>query len=98
MRRLRRADRDVQLTEYADTWHVFDSPGPPLVDRKGPNRATCRMEERAGGQIVNLANGRPFTFKDPCVTQSAHLGYNADAHAQSVKAVKAFLAEAFKLN
>ena len=98
VRRLRRADRDVQLTEYADTWHVFDSPGPALVDCKGPNRATCRMEERAGGQIVNLANGRPFTFKDPCVTQSAHLGYNADAHAQSVKAVKAFLAETLKLN
>jgi hypothetical protein len=35
---------------------------------------------------------------DPCITQQAHLSYNADAHAQSVKAVKAFLAESFKLN
>jgi len=35
---------------------------------------------------------------DPCITQQAHVRYDADAHAQSVKAVKAFLAEIFKLN
>ena len=35
---------------------------------------------------------------DPRITQQARLGYNADAHAQSVKGAKAFLAEILKLN
>lgn len=96
--RLRRAGCDAQITEYPQAWHNFDLPGPALNERKGPNRAMCRNEEKPGGQIVNRETGKPFSFQDRCVTHDAHTGYNAKAHAQSVKDVTTFLAQVLRLN
>ena len=97
LQRLRRAERDAQLIEYAGAQRQFDVPGPASREVRGQNRGACRLEERAGGQIVSLADGKPFTPADRCVTQGAHAGYDAAAHAQAVNAVKAFLAEVFRL-
>jgi len=46
--------------------------------------------------MARLARGSSLGTRldtDPCITLQAHLGYDADAHERSVKAVKAFLAE-----
>lgn len=47
----------------------------------------------SGGTRANI----DFSFHDHCVTHDAHTGYNAQAHAQSVKDVTAFLAQALRL-
>ena len=95
--RLRAAGRDAQITEYANAWHTFESPGPALVDRKGPNRGACRNEERADGLLYNSETGKPFDFADTCVKQLAHLGYAPDAHAKVLRDVSTFLAATFGL-
>lgn len=95
--RLKRAGCDAQITEYPQAWHNFDLPGPPLNERKGPNRALCLSAEQPDGQIFNRETGKPFSWQDRCVANDAHTGYDAHAHALSVKDVRAFLAQAFGL-
>lgn len=95
--RLRAAGRDAELIEYQNAWHVFDSPGPALVDRKGQNAGACRNEERAGGQIVDAESGKPRSYTDGCVTQHAHTGYSPNAHAASIRDVGGFLNYTFSL-
>jgi dienelactone hydrolase len=95
--RLRAAGRDAKLTEYQNAWHVFDSPGPALVDRKGQNGGACRNEEREGGQIINTETGKPYSSTDRCVTQDAHTGYSPNAHAASIRDVGGFLNDTFSL-
>jgi len=50
--RLRIAGKDVQLTEYADTWHVFDSPTNPITPRRCPSSViwTTRPITRTASQ------------------------------------------------
>ena len=95
--RLRAAGRDAQLIEYPGAWHTFESPGPTLTDRKGPNRGACRNEEKPGGQVFNTETGKPFAFDDRCVSHTAHLGYSPDAHAKSIRDVARVLTEIFRL-
>jgi len=93
VQRLRRAGKDVVLTEYPGARHAFDNPLYHPVrfmpDAELPNR--CHREERPGGVIVNLDTGQPFSSKDACVTHGATLGYDPHSHAESVKAVTGFL-------
>ena len=95
VQRLRRARKDVVLTEYPGARHAFDNPLYQSVqfmpDAILPNR--CRREERPGGVIVNLDTGQPFSSTDACVTHGATLGYDPYSHAESVKAVTGFLKE-----
>jgi dienelactone hydrolase len=97
--RLKKAGRDVQLTEYPGALHVFD--GPHLKARvlvaRGQTTRRCVMEEGAGGQIINAATERQFTYDDACVERGASVGYDPDAYAKSLKAIKGFLSETFKL-
>ncbi len=97
--RLRRAGKDVQLTEYAGARHVFDNPlySPPLFLAEAVTANRCPREERAGGEIVNAETGQPFRWSDPCVARGASVGYDAIATAEATRSVKAFLAETFGL-
>jgi dienelactone hydrolase len=97
--RLRRAGKDVELTEYPGAHHAFDAPYlPPAIYFPAPvNTARCSLIEDEGGRIVNRATGRAFAFTDACVARGATLGYDPRAHHDAVAAVRAFLAETFKL-
>ena len=99
--RLRRAGKDVQLTEYPDAHHTFDNP----MLKEGPQRAaqsqstrSCATHEEAGGIVVNSATRQPFTYQDPCVERGPNVGYNAAAHAAATRAVKEFLQTALRMN
>jgi dienelactone hydrolase len=98
--RLRRAGKDVQLTVYPGARHAFDNPlfqpVRSLPDAEVSTR--CRREERAGGEIINLDTGQPFSRSDACVTRGATVGYDPHGHAESVKAVKEFLKSTWKLS
>jgi hypothetical protein len=57
-----------------------------------------RLEENPVGQIINSQTKKPFNISaDSCVERGATVGYNAQAHSESLKAVKEFLTTTFKL-
>ena len=97
--RLRTAGKDVTLTEYPNAHHAFDNPANPQLIKAARSQSTrsCVMHEDQNGRVVNSRTGEPFTYKDSCVELGPTLGYNAEGHAASVKAVKAFLASTFRL-
>lgn len=87
--RLRNAGKDVSLTEYAGAYHVFDWAALKTVTKhpEAENLARCRIEEAPEGRLVNSDTKQLFTDHDACVTRGATLGYNAEAHAEAVRAV-----------
>jgi len=99
VKRLRALGKDIQLTEYPGVRHSFDNSMVPevleLPDAQNPTQ--CRLEERPGGVVINQATGEPFTLNDPCMTRGASIGYDAHAHAESIKAVREFLTSLWKL-
>lgn len=90
VKRLQKAGKDVQLIEYPDAYHNFD-----LAVIRAPMRLpgaqtarNCRMEENPVGRIVTSQT-------EPCVERGATIAYNAQAHSESLKAVKEFLTMTF---
>jgi dienelactone hydrolase len=98
--RLQAAGRDVQLIEYPDAHHSYDSPlGPktPTVSKGSQSTRACTLKEEPLGTVINVATGQPFTYKDPCVQVDPHTGYNEAAANATRKAVKDQVRAAFKL-
>jgi dienelactone hydrolase len=97
--RLQRAGKDAQLTEYPGAHHAFDSPDlpPAVVQPKALNWTRCRFFERPDGELVNPETERPFKSSDPCFLRGPTVGYSAAAHADAIRAVKAFVTATFKL-
>jgi dienelactone hydrolase len=67
--RLRRAGKNVELTEYEGAQHVFDGVQfkAPLKLPDAQTTRNCRLEEIADGIVVNSQTKRRFTYSDPCV-------------------------------
>ena len=98
--RLRKAGKDVQLTEYADTWHVFDLPTNPITPTALPAAQTvrnCVIKEDRPGHVINATSGELFTWQDPCVERGVHVAANPVALKATQDAVKALLTTVFKL-
>jgi dienelactone hydrolase len=97
--RLRAAGKNVTLTEYPNAHHAFDSPTFKTPTKRPQSETTrnCTLQEESMGRLINTRTGQLFTYKDPCVEFGPTVGYDAEAHAASVKAVKAFLASTFRL-
>jgi dienelactone hydrolase len=97
--RLRKAGKDVTLTEYPDAHHAFDNP--VLKVATAPQSQTtrrCSMKEEPEGEIINAATKQPFTMDDPCVERGPTVGYNAAATAAATEAVKGFLRDTLKVD
>ena len=89
--RLRKAGKDVQLTEYAGAQHVFDWAmlKTPLKLAQGQTARNCQLEEAADGRIINSKTKQPFGWNSvPCVERGVTIGYNAEAHSEAQKAVR----------
>ncbi len=97
--KLRAAGKNVELTEYPDAHHIFDNPGlkAPVKFPQSQTLRNCTLYEGENGRVINTKSGQSFSHKDPCVELNPTMAYNADAHASSVKAVKAILATTFRL-
>lgn len=98
--RLRKAGRDVEITEYAGAHHAFDNPlGAPVPTPSPTSQSVraCAVKEADGGSLINTATNAPFTYKDACVAKGPHLGHDRAATAAATKSVSALLREAFKL-
>jgi dienelactone hydrolase len=98
VKRLRRARKDVHLTEYPGARHFFDSPDlpPALARARGNNWTRCRFIERAGGAVVNPETNQAFSLSDPCFSRGTTAGYSRAAYAEALRNVKTFLTAAFK--
>lgn len=96
--RLRKAGKDVQLTEYAGAHHVFDARAfkKPVILPKAQTTRRCRTEEVADGRIINSETLQTFTYSDPCVEYGPTLAYDAQAHSEAQKALTEFVAVSLK--
>ena len=99
--RLLEAKRDVALTEYPDSAHGFDA---GLIGNNTVVESTnsqtvrhCTIREGEGGVLMNASTQTPFTYKDPCVELSPHVGGNLATALEARKAVSEFLQTLFKL-
>ena len=95
--RLRKAGKNVTLTEYPDAHHAFDNP--LLKVGLAPQSQTtrrCTMTEEPVGTIINAVTKQPFTMDDPCVERGPNVGYNAAATTAATQAVKDFLQATLK--
>ena len=98
--RLKRTAKDVQMTEYPDTWHAFDYPSLPSKPVNVPYAQTtlCMLKEEPTGTILNLATHKPFTYADDCLGRNAHVAYSAKATHETEEAIRTLLKKVFKLN
>jgi dienelactone hydrolase len=96
--RLRRAGKDVQLTEYAGAHHAFDNPlySPHRFLPDAIIAGHCVREERQRGNVINVSSGEPFRWNDACVKRGGKVGYDAVATTKATNAVKAFLTTTFR--
>ena len=98
--RLKAAGRDVELTEYPNAPHAFDSPlfpTTPFVSPKSQSVRHCTVREEAGGVLTNAATSKPFSYQDACVELGPHLGHDPSATAEAKRAVLGFARNLFKI-
>ncbi len=97
--RLKKAGADVALAEYPDAHHAYDvfTITQPIQFPHAQTTRRCWLEEGQNGQILNSKTGKPYDFNDSCVEKGPQVAYNAVAHQATVRAVKEFLAAAFRL-
>jgi dienelactone hydrolase len=96
--RLRQARKDVQLTEYANAQHAFDSPllkEAPVLYPTWQTTRRCTLEEVSPGRIINVETKQQFTWADPCVELGPHMAYSAAAANAATQAVKDFFQKTF---
>lgn len=77
--RLKPAGVDIEMTEYADSQHVFDGPtSPPLLAvPAAQSTRNCQLKEAPGGTLTEAATGQPYALKTAsCVAIGAHVGHN----------------------
>lgn len=100
VKRLRRAGKDVQLTEYPEARHSFDNSDlpPAAAQAGGLNWTRCRFVERKPGEIVNPETNKAFGIGDPCFSRGPTVGYSKAAHAEALKGVKTFFTATFNLS
>ena len=94
--RLHSVGKDIKLTEYEGAYHVFDNAAFSTLI-KLPQAQTTRgcplIEETSDGRLVNSETKQVFTYAaDPCVQKGSTIGYNAQAHSEATRAIKAFVA------
>jgi dienelactone hydrolase len=98
--RLKLTAKDVQMTEFPNTWHAYDYPSLPSHPAVVPYAQTthCVLKEEPVGTIINVATQKPFTTADACVGKGAHVAYSATATRATEQALRILLARVFKLN
>jgi dienelactone hydrolase len=97
--RLKGIAKDIQMAEYPDTWHAYDSPllpSSPMVVQNGQT-THCVLKEYAVGAIINTATQKPFTYADACVGRNPHVAYSASSTHATEDAVKTLLKTVFRL-
>ncbi len=98
--RLIAAKADIAITEYPNAPHGFDNPlgfVPARATASDQSVRDCTIREGEGGDLVNAATGKTFTYTDECVRLKPTVGHDAEATVAVTKAVTEFLKQTFKL-
>ena len=98
--RLKNSAKDIEMVEFADTWHGYDGAQLPAVPIVAANAQVthCVLKEGPVGVIINLETQKPFSYADACVGRGAHVGYSATSTRATEGAVTALLTKTFRLN
>ena len=98
--RLKQTAKDIQMTEYPETWHAYDYPVLSSTPMIAQNAQTthCVLKEETPGRIINVATQKPFTYSDDCVGRDPHVAYSESSTHATEEAVKALLKALFKVN
>jgi len=100
LQRLKEAKVDIELTEYPNAQHGFDSPlgaNPAVSATRDQSVRECTIGEGDNGVLMNKATSAQFTYKDDCVRLGPLVGYDPEATQQATAAVTAFLKTVLKL-
>ena len=92
MAKLKGAGADVSLTEFPDSWHLFDAPSiPPAFElKKAQTTRKCQLREGANGVMYNALTKAPYDVKtDTCVEYGTHVGFNPVSTAGAEQCVLA---------
>jgi dienelactone hydrolase len=97
--RLMMAQKDAELIEYPDAYHVFDAPAyrPPSVLKGAPSTRRRQLAEAEDHQIINRETQKSFSYADSCVEMSPTLAYNEAASRNAREFIRDFLTEIFRL-
>jgi dienelactone hydrolase len=97
--RLRKANKDVQITQYPGANHAFDSPAYAggVFLATAQTRAHCDERETSPAHIINTQTNQVFTIDDACVGHGAHVQYDPAAAAAATDSVTQFLRGVFAL-
>jgi dienelactone hydrolase len=96
--RLKAKGKNVQLTEYAGAYHVFDGQAykKPVKLEKTQTVRQCQLAEAENGVIINIKTKEPFTYADPCVQRGVTIAYDEKASTEARKAIREFVTATLK--
>jgi dienelactone hydrolase len=96
--RLRKAGKDVTLTEYPEAHHRFDDLAlqSPVKLAQAQTLRRCLLQEQPAGKYINRETGQPFAASDPCVERGVTVALNRAAQQSAMQSVKEFLAGVLK--
>lgn len=96
--RLKAKGADIRHVEYPGAHHVFDWQAlkKPLKLDKAQTTRDCRMEEGAGGRILNAETKQQFSYSDSCVQYGVTVAYDENAYTQAREAIKEIIGTALR--
>ena len=99
--RLKKAGREIEITEYPNAQHAFDSPllpTAPIVAKEAQTVRNCTLREEPRGVLINAESGQVFSYADPCVERNPHVGLDPEATSHARATVGTILRSVFKMN
>ena len=98
--RLKKAGRGLEITEYPNAQHAFDSPllpTTPIIAKDAQTVRNCTLREEPRGVLINAESGQVFSYADPCVERNPHVGFDPEATRHARATVGTILKSVFKM-
>ena len=97
--KLKAANQNVELFEYDNAPHAFDSPlgtVPPVISKNAQTVRECKIIEKTPGVLINTQTNQEFKYSDACVQLDPLVGRDDEATQKSTREIDAFLKKLFK--
>jgi len=97
--KLKASKQNVELVEYENGPHAFDTPTAPVtpvVSKDAQTARSCRIVEKTLGDLINTQTNLEFKYSDACVELNPHVGKDEEATMKATRKIDAFLLSLFK--